>query len=163
MDIYLDVDDVVADWMAYARVFFKRNFQVGERLPPTEWSRLKDDQRMYSKLELRVGAVELVDWCREYRDRTGAGLYFLTAIPRNNDMPWAVQDKVLWCQKYFPDIPMFLGPRSHEKADRCTPGDILIDDRTSNCEDWVEAGGRAHIYRDWDACKLWLEQELGQD
>jgi len=129
-------------------------------LPDQEWRTLKDDQRMYSKLQLKEGAYDLVDWCRSYCKETGSGLFFLSAIPHGNDMPWAVQDKVFWGQEYFPDIPVFLGPYSHQKFMHCKPGDILIDDRTSNCEEWIRAGGRAHIYRNWFDCKQWLETTL---
>ena len=162
MNIYLDMDDVVADWFGYARAYLKEPlFKDGDMLPDVTWRRLKDDQRMYSKLPLKENAYDLVDWCRNYRDSKGVGLYFLSAIPKGNDMPWAPQDKVFWAEQYFPDIPVFLGPYSYEKYMHCrNPGDILIDDRTSNCEEWEQAGGRAHIYRDWAACKSWLENIL---
>jgi hypothetical protein len=161
MVIYLDMDDVVADWMGYARNYLKRNWEPGEMLPDTEWRRLKDDQRMYSKLPLKDRAYDLVDWCRSYCKANNAELFFLSAIPHNNDMPWAVQDKVFWAQEYFPDIPVFLGPYSHQKFMHCrNPGDILIDDRRSNIEEWVRAGGRGHIYKDWLSCKIWLENTL---
>jgi len=163
MKIYLDMDDVVADWMGYARAYLKQpNWQEGEMLPDSTWRRLKDDQRMYSKLPLKANAYDLVEWCRNYCKANNAELYFLSAIPHGNDMPWAVQDKVFWAQEYFPDIPVFLGPYSHQKYMHVRePGDILIDDRRSNCEEWERAGGRAHIYKDWFACKIWLEQTLG--
>lgn len=162
LTIYLDMDDVVADWMGYARAYLREpNWQDGEMLPDTTWRRLKDDQRMYSKLPLKEGAYNLVDWCRSYAKTEGADLFFLSAIPHGNDMPWAVQDKVFWAQEYFPDIPVFLGPYSHQKFMHCrNPGDILIDDRKSNCEEWIRAGGRAHVYRSWPECRLWLMETL---
>lgn len=161
LTIYLDMDDVVADWMGYARAYLKRpKWQEGEMLPDREWARLKDDQRMYSKLPLKEGAYDLVDWCREYCKRNDADLRFLSAIPHGNDMPWTVQDKVFWGQEYFPDIPVFLGPYSHQKFMHCKEGDILIDDRRSNCDEWNRAGGRAHQYRNWQECKIWLEETL---
>ena len=161
MNIYLDMDDVVADWMGYARAYLKRpEWSMGTMLPDQEWRRLKDDHRMYSKLPLKEGAYDLVDWCRTFTKENGWGLYFLSAIPHGNDMPWAVQDKVFWGQEYFPDIPVFLGPYSHQKFMHCKPGDVLIDDRRSNCEEWERAGGRAHMYKEWPACKEWLEKTL---
>lgn len=162
MNIYLDMDDVVADWMGYARDYLKVPvFKDGDRLPDATWRRLKDDQRMYSKLPIKEGAEDLVNFVLDYKDETGCGVYFLSAIPKGNDMPWAVQDKVFWAQRHFPHIPVFLGPYSHEKHMHCRePGDILIDDRTSNCEEWIAAGGHAHIYRTWPNCKVWLEQVL---
>lgn len=162
MNIYLDMDDVVADWYGYARDYLRAPlFKEGDLLPDATWRRLKDDQRMYSKLPIKEGAHELVDWCRTYRDTKNAGLYFLSAIPKGNDMPWAPQDKVFWAHEHFPDIPVFLGPYSFDKWVRCQPGDVLIDDRRSNCEDWVRAGGLSHVYREWPECKIWLEQMLG--
>ena len=163
MNIYLDMDDVVADWMGYARAYLKQpQWKEGEMLPDTTWRRLKDDQRMYSKLPLKEGAHELVDWVTDYTNKNNSGLFFLSAIPHGNDMPWAPQDKVFWAQQHFPHIPVFLGPYSHDKWVRCTPGDILIDDRKVNCDEWTRAGGLAHQYKAWPECKVWLEQTLGQ-
>ena len=163
MNIYLDMDDVVADWMGYARAYLKQpQWKEGEMLPDTTWRRLKDDQRMYSKLPLKEGAHELVDWVTDYTNKNNSSLFFLSAIPHGNDMPWAPQDKVFWAQQHFPHIPVFLGPYSHDKWVRCTPGDILIDDRKVNCDEWTRAGGLAHQYKAWPECKVWLEQTLGQ-
>jgi hypothetical protein len=162
MNIYLDMDDVVADWKGYAKKFLRMEWKDGELVPDPQWKRLKDNQRMYRDLWVREGGHELVNWCRKYRDTNNAGLFFLTAIPHGNDMPWAPTDKVMWGQKYFPDIPVFIGPYSQDKWVRCQPGDILIDDRRSNNEEWINAGGRAHLYRNWLDCKQWLESELGE-
>ena len=163
MNIYLDMDDVVADWMGYAKAYLKMQWQQGEMVPEKQWNRLKDDQRMYSKLDLKEGAIELVNWCKAYQKKTGCGLFFLTAVPHNNDMPWSFQDKVEWAQKYFPGIPVFFGPYSHDKWHRCdSPEDILIDDRRTNNEEWVRAGGRAHLYKNWPDCKKWLEETLNE-
>ncbi len=163
MNIYLDMDDVVADWMGYARAYLKQpQWKEGEMLPDTTWRRLKDDQRMYSKLPLKEGAHELVNWVTDYANKNNCGLFFLSAIPHGNDMPWAPQDKVFWAQQHFPHIPVFLGPYSHDKWVRCTPGDILIDDRKVNCDEWTRAGGLAHQYKAWPECKVWLEQTLGK-
>ncbi len=162
MNIYLDMDDVVADWMGYARSYLKIQWAEGEMVPDNQWRRLKDDQRMYRNLPLKEGAHELVNWCREYSKKTGCGLYFLTAVPHNNDMPWSFQDKVFWAQEHFPGIPVFFGPYSHDKWVRCeSPDDILIDDRRSNNEEWRRQGGRAFLYKNWPECKLWLEAHLG--
>lgn len=161
MNIYLDMDDVVADWMGYAKNYLRLEWQPGEMVPDKEWRRLKDDQRMYRNLPLKAGAKDLVDWVTKYARRTDSGLFFLSAIPHGNDMPWAIQDKVWWAHDHFPHIPVFLGPYSHDKWVRCEAGDILIDDRRSNCEEWSRAGGRAHMYKNWLDCKQWLEKELG--
>ena len=68
---------------------------------------------------------------------------FLTAVPKGNDVKWAFYDKVNWATTHYPDIPVMFGPYSHDKHVHCKLGDVLIDDRTSNCEEWRHAGGVA--------------------
>ena len=165
MIIYLDMDDVVADWRTAAEEFLQLKFPNGDqwaRIPDEKWQELKRNSRFYRDLPLKEDAGQLVDFClRAKQQDLVEDVRFLSAIPHNNDMPWSIQDKVWWAHKHFSGIPVFLGPYSHDKHDHCQPGDILIDDRTSNCEEWIAAGGHAHIYRNWQACKPWLEQILG--
>ena len=161
MNIYLDMDDVVADWIGYAEKFLEHKFVVGEMIPDHLWKKLKSHERLYSELPLKEGAHELVAWVTRYCNDNNCNLRFLSAIPHNNDTPWAVYDKVVWAQHYFPHVPVFLGPYSHDKWKRCeSPEDILIDDRRSNIEEWQRAGGRGHIYTNWPECKKWLEETL---
>lgn len=165
MIIYLDMDDVVADWLVYAQDFLKMRWddKKGERIPQKDWDKLKEDFRFYSKLPLKPGAHELVQFCRDAVSSGKAdGLAFLTALPHDYSGQWASYDKVFWAHKHFEGIPVFFGPFSHDKWRHCKSGDILIDDRTSNCSEWISAGGRAHIYRSWEECKPWLENELGK-
>ena len=37
----------------------------------------------------------------------------------------------------------------------------MIDDRTENCQQWENAGGVAHVYKNWLACEVWLEKHIG--
>jgi hypothetical protein len=165
MNIYLDMDDVVADWLPYAQDLLKMRWDdvSGERIPQADWDRLKEDLRFYSKLPIKPGAYELVDWCKRYTSRNpGTRLAFLTALPHDYSGQYASYDKVFWADKYFPGIPVFFGPFSHDKYRHCQdPNDILIDDRHSNCSEFIAAGGKAHVYKNWEDCKLWLEKELG--
>jgi 5' nucleotidase, deoxy (Pyrimidine), cytosolic type C protein (NT5C) len=161
MNLYLDMDDVVADWMGEARRMVHRSWDYGERIPDSDWNKIKARERFYRDLPLKEGAFELVDYCRnllatEKIDR----LAFLTAIPHDDTIPYAVNDKVGWAQRLFPGIPVFIGPYSFDKYKHCRPGDILIDDRHSNCAEWRRAGGHAHEYRNWPSCKIWLEATL---
>ena len=117
-----------------------------------------DDEFLF---ELKDGANDLVQWCRKYAvTHPGTGLFFLTALPHDYSMPYAAQDKAWWADRHFPGIPVFLGPFSHDKWRHCKAGDILIDDRHSNCSEWRSAGGMAHEYRTWEQCKVWLEDTL---
>lgn len=166
MIIYLDMDDVVADWRAAAEDFLRLKFPHGDayaRIPDEDWARLKRNSRFYRHLPLKPAAHDLVDYCcNAVVQGLADDVRFLSAIPHNNDMPWSIQDKVWWAHEHFPNIPVFLGPYSHDKQDHCQPGDILIDDRTDNCMQWENKGGHAHIYRTWEACKPWLEKVLNE-
>lgn len=153
------MDDVVADWMPAARAIVNRNWDYGERIPESDWSKVKAKERFYRDLPTKPGAHELVAFCRQaLSDGKITDLKFLTALPHDYSVPYASYDKVLWANERFPGIPVFFGPYSHDKWKHCTPGDILIDDRTSNCEEWTREGGHAHIYRTWENCKPWLEE-----
>ena len=161
MIIYLDMDDVVADWMPAARAIVNRNWEYGERIPDSDWNKVRAKARFYRDLPVKDGALELVDFCRNaVVDGLADDLRFLTALPHDYSVPFAAYDKVMWASKRFERIPVLFGPYSHDKWKHCQPGDILIDDRTSNCDDWVRSGGQAHIYRTWEACRPWLTQVL---
>ena len=96
MNIYLDMDDVVADWMPAARAIVNRNWEYGERIPESDWSKVKAKQRFYRDLPVKPGAYELVDYCKQLVENGQAeGLYFLTALPHDHSVPYASQDKVL--------------------------------------------------------------------
>ena len=161
--IFLDMDDVVADWLYLADKIlgYPCPRDANTLLPNEDWAKIVAEERFYRCLPLKVGASSLVNWVRRYKlDNPGVRLAFLTAIPHGNDVPWAATDKVLWGQEMFPDIPVFIGPYSHDKFKYAKPGDILIDDRSSNITEWIGAGGLAHQYTTWEKCKPWLEQTL---
>jgi hypothetical protein len=58
------------------------------------------------------------------------------------------------------NIPVFFGPYAYDKHKHCEIGDILIDDRQSNCEEWEAAGGIAHMYRNPDDCIAFLKDHV---
>lgn len=154
------MDDVVADWHTAAQDFLKMRWnRDNERIPQEDWDKIKMNARFYRDLPVKDDAFDLVNFCRDaVANGLADDLRFLTALPRNNDMQYAAYDKVLWATERFERIPVMFGPYSHDKWHHCQPGDILIDDRTSNCTEWINAGGLAHIYRTWEGCKPWLEQ-----
>jgi len=163
MNIYLDMDDVVADWHSRAQEILKlRVVKDSDRIPQAEWDKLKENLRFYRDLPVMAGAHELVDMCKAYIARNPEyNLRFLTALPHDYSMPFAVYDKVHWGDEHFPGIPVTIGPFSYDKWRHCkNPGDILIDDRHSNCEEWEARGGIAHVYTTWENCKPWLTSIL---
>lgn len=158
--LYLDMDDVVADWIGTAERHLGLRFVPGERIPHKDWSKLRSNHRFYRSLPLMPHAEELVTWAKGFTQQHTMDLKFLTAIPHANDMPYAIHDKVMWAHERFPHIPVFFGPYAHDKQNHCKRRDILIDDRTSNIEEWRAKGGIAHQYTDWPTCKVWIASDL---
>ena len=147
--IYLDMDGVVADFDEYAARTL--GIPPSQGIYPNEvWYKLATNSRLYRDLVKTPYADKLVFQCSVIAKQQGYKLKFLTAVPKGNDVPWAFYDKVIWAQKYFPGIPVMFGPFSKDKYIHCQPGDILIDDRTSNIEEWRVAGGLGILHRDFD-------------
>ena len=141
--IYLDMDGVVADFRSYAVGKIGTQPAVGDLYPDQDWRRLRDNPHLFLELPLMARATELVNIARRYRDQLGWELLFLTAIPHNNDLPWAFHDKIEWARLHFTDIAVHFGPYSSDKHLHCSAGDILVDDRLSNCQEWEQAEGLA--------------------
>ena len=161
MRIYLDIDGVVADFNKGVKQWLTSEYPDNiTKYPEHEWNIIKKHDRLYRDLEVKPGAYELVEWCTNYCNRTNNELFFLTAAPIDDDMPFAFYDKVLWGQRFFPDIPVFFGPKSKDKHKHYKEGDILIDDRPGNITDWQNVGGRAHLYTTWEPCHIWLKETL---
>lgn len=145
--LYLDMDGVVADFDEYAA----RTLGV----PPSEgvypddvWKQLASNGRIYRDLKKTPYANELVEQVTAFCSAHNYTLKFLTAVPKGNDVPWAFYDKMVWAQLLFPGIPVMFGPYSKDKHHHCRPGDILIDDRRSNIEEWNAAGGLGILHKD---------------
>jgi 5'(3')-deoxyribonucleotidase len=148
--LYIDMDGVVADFDEYAA----RTLGV----PPSEgvypddiWQQLAVNTRLYRDLKKTEYADRLIEECFDLALTKDYEILFLTAVPKGNDVKWAFYDKVMWAQKYYPNIPVHFGPYSVDKWHHCQLGDILIDDRASNIEEWRAAGGIAIHHVDIDA------------
>lgn len=140
--LYLDMDGVVADFDEYA--FRTLGVPPSAGIYPDDiWEKLAENKRIYRDLIKTPYADDLVAECVDLALSKEYDLRFLTAVPKANDIKWAFYDKVIWAQNFFPDIPVFFGPFSKDKWRHCLAGDILIDDRASNIDEWRAAGGIA--------------------
>jgi 5'(3')-deoxyribonucleotidase len=147
--MFLDMDDVIADFTKKANFILGRPCEKRE-YDDDEWLLILENTRLYRDLELCQRADEIVAVCRTVSRKINYELFFLTAVPRRNDMPWAFSDKVNWAKRMYPDIPVWFGPYSIDKFRHCKGKDILIDDRESNINDWKNAGGIAILHYDVD-------------
>ena len=143
--IYIDMDGVVADFDALARAVVKNNNfdTLAERWPDDSWEQIKKYPHFYRAIPKMPKADDMMRLAERFRDELGWNLYMLTAIPRLNDIPDCFWDKIGWMREYYPNIIVRFGPYSEDKQHHCRPGDILVDDRTSNCGQWRSSGGHA--------------------
>lgn len=159
--LYLDMDGVVADFDEYAARTL--GIPPSSGIYPDEvWYKLASNARLYRDLIKTPYADELVFQCSRIAKEQNYQLQFLTAVPKGNDVPWAFYDKVVWAQKYFPGIPVMFGPFSKDKHVHCHPGDILIDDRRSNIEEWSAASGLAILHTDYTSTMTQLNYLIPQ-
>ena len=146
--LYLDMDGVVADFNEYAHRTLGVPASQGI-YPDDVWQKLAANPRIYRDLVKTAYAHELVRFCIKWCLQKDYEYAFLTAVPKGNDVPWAFNDKVVWAQQNFPGIAVMFGPFSKDKHQHCQPGDILIDDRSSNIEEWRRAGGIGILHTDY--------------
>jgi len=139
--VFIDMDGVVADFDGYAHRTLGIESKPGFRFDQNDWYRLREhSERIYSIIPVLPNAHELIGRLKDLRDQFGFDMRFLTAVPKENDLGWAFWDKMEWACKHFPGIPVWFGPYSVDKQNHCKPGDILIDDRVNNIEQWPEHG-----------------------
>lgn len=159
--LYLDMDGVVADFDEYAARTL--GIPPSSGIYPDEvWYKLASNARLYRDLIKTSYADQLVFECSKFAKQHNYELMFLTAVPKGNDVPWAFYDKVYWARHNFPTIPVMFGPFSKDKHQHCKLGDILIDDRASNIEEWRAAGGLAILHKDYNDTMTQLNQLIPQ-
>jgi 5'(3')-deoxyribonucleotidase len=154
--IYIDMDGVVADWEAAAAQHIQKQKDINGLWPKEDWEKIRSQIHFYRHLPEMPRARELMALARRFRDELGWELRMLTAVPRKNDMHETFHDKIDWMAERWPEVRVHFGPYAEDKQDHATPGDILVDDRPSNIQEWQAAGGIAvHVTKDYD---LALEQ-----
>lgn len=140
--INLDMDGVVADFNTWCSELLGRPISwEGRDLSDEEWGVLSRQSHVYGQLPLIPESVELVGMARKAARDFDMGLRFLTAIPRRTTVPEAEQDKRDWVERYFPGIPVEIGPYSKDKQNWCNRLDILVDDKKDNVMQWFSKGG----------------------
>ena len=163
--INLDMDGVVADFNAWCSNFLGRPISwEGKDLSDDEWTALANEGNIYAKLPLIPESVELVIMAKKAARDFDMGLRFLTAIPRRTTMPEAEQNKKDWVEKYFPGIPVEVGPFSKDKQNWCKPLDILVDDKRENVTQWLGKGGISVYHTgNWTATLANFEKAIKMD
>jgi 5'(3')-deoxyribonucleotidase len=147
--IYLDMDGVLADFNTAARTYLnaskadEKDAEHNGRWPEHSWHKLVDAPNFYRHLPKMPLADELVKLAYRFKNELGWEIRILTAIPTKNEVPDVFQDKFDWMEEYYPGIRLCFGPYSTDKYKHAKQGDILVDDRESNCREWTQTGQRA--------------------
>jgi 5'(3')-deoxyribonucleotidase len=147
--IYLDMDGVLADFNTAARSYLnaskadEQDAEANGRWPEKSWHRLVDAPNFYRHLPKMPLADELVKLAYRFKNELDWEVKILTAIPTKNEVPDVFQDKFDWIAEYYPGIRICFGPYSYDKHRHARPGDILVDDRESNCREWSATGATA--------------------
>lgn len=95
------------------------------------WTVLQDTPDFYSSLPLMIDAPFLVEATIHLNP------IILTGVPMGD---WAEKQKKAWRDKHEPFLQMFCC-RSKDKSNYCSPGDIIVDDRTEYRHLWEDKGG----------------------
>jgi 5'(3')-deoxyribonucleotidase len=156
--IFIDMDGVVADFdRGAADALNVSNSQLAQAKSAGRWDKdswdilVKEYPRLYRDLPKMPKADRMMKMAVKFKNDFDWELRMLTAVPKDNDMPYAFQDKITWMARYYPGIDVWFGPYSRDKSHHCVPGDILVDDRKDNCENWRLAGGLAiRVTADYD-------------
>lgn len=147
------MDGVVADFNGFISDNLGRTINWTDRnITKDEWRFLLGLGNIYFKLPLMRDATKLVGYCSNITTPK-YNVEFLTALPSKTTMPEAEPDKIRWIKKYFPLYKVNFGPFSSDKWKWCKPGDILIDDKRSNIDDWCNKGKGIAILHDGDVMK----------
>lgn len=148
--LFIDMDDVVADFSKAALEISGYVMPDDNKLkyPKETWDKFLNSPRLYRHLDKCTHADEIVQTCLDVAKSKKWNVLFLTAVPRDNDFPWAFTDKIDWAREHYPQIPVWFGPYSVDKHNHCKAGDVLVDDRQRNIDQWILKGGIGILCKD---------------
>jgi hypothetical protein len=135
-DIYVDQDDVLAEFYGHAGAILGAPFQ--SLSPAVRWGRLERVPRLFRYLSVRPDALELWHGLEGRGNRS-----ILTAMPQPTGLlHTAAADKVEWAREHItPAAPVIVAESGLAKAAWARPGAVLIDNLQRNIDAWVAAGG----------------------
>lgn len=155
--VYFDLDNVLADFLQAVRVrgvldsseYFHRHrdtWSQDEVLLDNKITAIMDEPGFFKSIPMVAGAKKMWDL---YRGSRG----ILTAYPRGAKDPERVtKEKFEWCRDrlgLYGDDTFICCLRSEKNKYATNKGvtNILVDDLEVNCNEWVEAGGEAVLFK----------------
>ncbi len=144
--IYFDMDGVLADFERGVKELCHMdppNQNDKDKNPKADdemWTRIKEVDHFYDKLELMPDAKEMFDLVyNKYQDRCE----ILTGIPKKNrGIETSGEDKKKWIKRLLSEDIVVNIVYREEKPQYCSgPDCILIDDMAKNIKEWEADGG----------------------
>lgn len=150
--IWCDQDGVLADYNKAYRELGGDPTEKGS----VKAKRLKSHPHFYRTLPMMPDALVLWKFLEQYHPS------IMTAA--SNYVPYSREDKIEWLEEHLhltdpKRITVVNYPQDKQK--HCRPGDILIDDNTKNCSEWINAGGVAVIHHNAEQTIRKLKEILG--
>jgi hypothetical protein len=142
--VYCDLDGVLAGFDE--GIVSLTGMRPDDLRPKALWRAVQQCRRpggFFGSLGWHPGGEEL--WSAIHHWGHDDRLSILTGLPHGGET-WAAQQKKSWCARYLsrggrPLYKEVITCMSRDKHRWATPTSLLIDDRESNGEDWVRAGG----------------------
>jgi len=141
MIIHLDLDGVLAD---FETGFKKHTGRATSSFTSNNefWKFAQTFDNLYADLPMMWDARYLMENVRDISREYGYTIEILTALPSVEKMPFAEINKRYWVKRHCPkDWKFKTGPFAVDKQKHAKPGDILIDDKLRNIDQWIAAGG----------------------
>jgi hypothetical protein len=135
--LFLDLDGVLADFDRTAREIVGMDSYKFEFLHGGNefWRRMNEVDDLFNTFHPMPDAFELWDAVKHLNP------FILTALPHTNADVVDAQ-KRRWVRRHLgSSVPVFTCETS-DKPLYCSPGDVLVDDRTVNRTAWRRRGGR---------------------
>lgn len=140
MIIHLDMDGVLADFSGYWRWLTGRDCESYAR--GEFWKEAIQYPNIYWELKPMKDSRYLADNITKMVSGKDIQIEILTALPSMVNFPLAEKHKEAWVRKHFSKKWKFkTGPFAVDKQKHAKPGDILIDDKIRNIDQWEAAGG----------------------
>lgn len=141
--IYLDMDGVFVDFDTH----FEKLHGLHPKIVGEEnfW-KVFDTKRdgFFRDCPPFEGHLGFLDYILEIADVFDYEVEMLTALPRRSTHPTALQEKQDWMNMHgMGHVKMNVGPYAIDKQKWCNSGDILIDDKDLNIQQWESKGGVA--------------------
>ena len=116
--------------------------KLTKREKGAKWDVIRRAGTFYRDLPLMPGALEMWDYLQPYEP------CILSAYSIR--IPESYHQKIEACERDLPGITrdrIILVADAADKAQYCEPGDILLDDRKSNVDEWLAEGGHGILFK----------------